>query len=99
MRLRYENFAARPHAAFRAALKLLDEPIVTDPFVSKSRVNLGVSHTMAGNTSRFARGQVDVVKDNEWTANMSTYRKTLVTLLTWPLLERYNYPIFDSQIS
>ena len=99
IRLRYEDFAAKPRSAYRSALTLIREPIVTDPFVSENRVNIGISHTMAGNTSRFARGPVDIVADNEWETNMSAGRKALVVLLTLPLLARYDYRILGSRIA
>ena len=92
--LKYEDFASRPKSAYRAILELLEEPLKNDPFVSENRVRLATSHTMAGNSSRFADGLVDVDLDKEWETSMSVGRKVLVGALTWPLMERYHYPIF-----
>lgn len=91
--LKYEDFASQPKAAYRAALELVDEPVDSNPFISENRFSLSVSHTMAGNTSRFTQGLVDVVPDREWETRMSAWRKLLVGALTWPLMVRYKYPI------
>ena len=56
--IKYEDFASRPKSAYRAILELVEEPLQNDPFVSKNRVSLTPSHTMAGNSSRFADGLV-----------------------------------------
>jgi len=93
LQLRYEDFAERPRIAYRAVLEMLGESRPGDPFTSDSRVKLEVSHTLAGNSSRFDVGLVDVVPDREWESRMGLGPKLLVSALTWPLLPRYRYPL------
>jgi len=63
------------------------------PFVGERGVRFGVSHTVSGNPNRFRTGLVRLRPDDEWAFRMGARDKTLVTLLTLPLLARYGYPV------
>ena len=92
--LRYEDFVADPSEALTRALKLVGEGGADLPFVSGSAVELGVSHTVAGNPNRFTTGKIELRLDDEWKGRMRLRDRALVTLLTLPLLKRYGYPVF-----
>jgi hypothetical protein len=72
---------------------LLDMQGARTPFVSDTEVELGITHTVAGNPSRFKTGKVSLRADDEWISKMRTSDKALVTAMTWPSLLRYGYPI------
>ena len=92
LRLRYEDFVADPRASFERILELLGEDAEL-PLVSDSEVKLGVSHTVSGNPNRFQTGSVALKPDTEWMREMSEEDRKRVTLLTYPMLRRYGYPV------
>ncbi|MEE8368780.1 MAG: sulfotransferase, partial [Thermoanaerobaculia bacterium] len=92
LRLRYEDFVARPKAAMARVLRLLHEEGKGLPFVNDHLVKLGVNHTLAGNPSRFLRGEVELRPDEKWRRAMPLRSKLAVLALTWPLFLRYGYP-------
>jgi hypothetical protein len=90
--LRYEDFAARPRERIEdifVFLGLHAEP----PVLPDGTVELGSSHTVAGNPDRFRTGEVRIVADEEWRRGMPRHEQVLVGLATAPLLRRYGYPV------
>ena len=96
MALRYEDFIDRPRESVEQILHLLGESSCCLPFVTEREVKLGVNHTVSGNPSRFQTGTVKLRLDEEWMSRMSLANRSLVTLLTWPLLIRYKYPLLEA---
>ena len=92
VRVRYEDFVADPAAALRPVLELLgvraDVPVRPDGLVE-----IGTSHTVAGNPNRMATGSTRLAADDEWRTAMRRHRRLLVTGLTAPLLRRYGYAL------
>jgi hypothetical protein len=93
LRLRYEDFVADPRESFERILELLDEQDAEPPLASDREVKLGVTHTVSGNPNRFETGAIELRHDREWIHKMNPRDKTLVTVLTSPLLYRYGYEI------
>jgi Sulfotransferase family len=91
--LRYEDFAREPRAVVERILKFVGVSASPLPFVRKSAVELGITHSVSGNPGRFATGTVELRDDREWEENMSQGQRLLVTALTWPLLWKYGYSI------
>ena len=94
LRLRYEDFVADPREALTRILRMVGEGGADLPFVSGRAVELGVSHTVAGNPNRFKTGGIELRLDDEWKGKMRLRDRALVTLLTLPLLKRYGYRVF-----
>lgn len=90
LRLRYEDFVARPRESFQSILDLLGED-AEPPLAGENAVKLGISHTVSGNPNRFETGAVALRQDEEWTKKMSPRNRAIVTALTFPLLKRYGY--------
>jgi hypothetical protein len=88
--LRYEDFVARPQDSINTVLRAIDEK-PQDLFDQDNSIVLKNHHTIAGNPMRFNQGSVRLALDDEWKRNMSKKNKLLVTVLTFPLLLRYNY--------
>jgi hypothetical protein len=93
MRLRYEDFVAEPRRVVGEILDMLGESAGWLPFVGEHGVELYSGHTVAGNPNRFRSGLVRLQRDDEWVSRMKSRDRTLVTLLTLPLLARYGYPV------
>ena len=91
--LRYEDFVAEPRKTIRRVLELVQEEHTSLPHVTEHEVKLGANHNIWGNPNRFQTGLVRLRSDDEWVYQMKPYPKTLVALLTLPLLIRYGYPI------
>jgi hypothetical protein len=91
--LRYEDFTREPRAAVEQILALLGEAPAGSPFVDDHTVRLGTTHSVSGNPNRFGTGDTAIRADDEWTRRMAASDRRLVTLVTWPLLLRYHYPL------
>ncbi len=92
LRLRYEDFAARPVAAVRAIAALAGAaPDARLPFVDEQTAELGPSHSVAGNVNRMESGRIAIRPDEEWRRAMSPAARRLVGALTAPLRGRYGY--------
>jgi hypothetical protein len=95
--LRYDDFVAQPQKALRRVLELVDESSTPLPHVVEHEVELGINHNIWGNPNRFQSGPVPLRPDDEWVFKMRQRDKSLVTLLTLPLLARYGYPISSAK--
>jgi hypothetical protein len=93
LRLRYEDFVARPEASVRRIAALVGEEPAALPFVSPAAARLGVTHSVSGNPNRFETGAVQLRPDVEWVDRLGRSHRALVTAVTWPLLLRYRYPL------
>jgi hypothetical protein len=91
LRLRYEDFAARPREAVEGILCLLGEGGRKVSFEGDAAVTLGVDHSVSGNDNRFETGTISLRLDEEWRRGLSAVDRRLVTALTFPLLRRYGY--------
>jgi hypothetical protein len=91
MRLRYEDFIARPKGSVAHMLELVGESNPELPFVDDHRVDLGVNHTVSGNPGRFKTGVIELRPDEEWRAKIKRPHRKIVTALTFPLLLKYGY--------
>jgi hypothetical protein len=91
MRLRYEDFAKDPEPAMRAVCALVGQPEAELPFVGPRTVRLGPNHTVAGNTYRSTRGEVEVRLDDAWTSRIDARARTVATICAAPLMRRYGY--------
>lgn len=91
IRVRYEDFVRQPRETVERIVAMTGERPEGLPFVSETAVELGVTHTVAGNPSRFQTGVVEVRPDREWQEKMRTRDRLVVTAVTWPLLLRHGY--------
>jgi len=94
-RLRYEDFVGDPVGTLVDATAELGLPLDRSelPAVVEGRVELGSSHGLSGNPSRFQVGALALRRDDRWMAEMDTTSRTVVTTLTLPLLTAYGYPV------
>jgi hypothetical protein len=94
-RLRYEDFVADPIGTLTAATEALGVPIAaTDlPSVTDGTVELGPSHGLSGNPSRFRSGATELRRDDRWVTEMPARDRAVVTALALPLLVAYGYPV------
>jgi hypothetical protein len=93
--LRYEDLLADPRwvvgdlAAFAGvAVRTADLSYLDD-----AQVELGLSHTVAGNPIRFRTGRIDLRRDDTWRTALPVRHRRLVTAICAPLLSRYGYPL------
>ena len=93
MRLRYEDFAARPLEMVREVCDLVGEGDVQLPFLDERTVMLTTNHTIAGNPSRFATGELIVRDTAEWRLQQDPLSRWVATAIAFPLLRRYGYAV------
>ena len=91
LRLRYEDFVADPALAVRRIVALVGETESCDPASSDRTAEFDVNHAVAGNPSRFDRGQVSITLDAEWTEHLAARDRRIVEMLCAPVSARYGY--------
>lgn len=89
--MRYEDLVADPVAQLRKLGERLGEPVPAA--LRKDGIALSLGHTVAGNPSRFATGDIAIQADDEWVHSMPGGDRLVVTALTLPWLQRFGYPI------
>jgi Sulfotransferase family len=94
LRLRYEDFIDHPPETIRRILDFVQEKSQLIPFVSAGQVNLGVCHNVHGNPNRFQTGVIDLRLDDGWILGMRRRDQRVISILTWPWLIRYRYPVW-----
>ncbi|MDQ3765957.1 MAG: sulfotransferase [Actinomycetota bacterium] len=93
MLVRYEDFVKRPRGIVEQITDMVGVTPGFTPFITETSVRLGVHHTVSGNPIRFNTGTVDLVEDNRWRAELSTFDRTVTTSLTLPQMLAYRYPV------
>jgi hypothetical protein len=91
LRIRYEDFVADPRQWSRRVAALAGLPNATLPFVDDRTIEVGVTHTAAGNPNRFNRGAVTIRGDEEWRRRFPKRDQLGVVALTLPVFARYHY--------
>ena len=92
--LRYEDFIADPRGSVRTVLDLVDIGPVELPFTDAHTVQMGPSHSVSGNPSRFRTGTVELRVDERWKRKMPGAARSLVSTFVGPLGKRYGYDLW-----
>jgi hypothetical protein len=92
LRLRYEEFTARPRESIEAVMRLagLSGP---PPVGEDGSAVLGPNHTVTGNPDRLRQGPVRVVPDSFSAGELPRVHAALATALAAPALRRYGYRV------
>ena len=91
--VRYEDLVANPRRTLEAVMDDLgfdDTPGLLE-HVTDQGVDLGPSHGLAGNPSRFKHGEVRLRVDDEWRTRMGKRPRRVVTAIAGPQLLAYGY--------
>lgn len=92
--IRYEDLVKDPGPLLASLAERIGEPgIAAELRSTRDEVGLKVSHTVAGNPSRFSSGKTRIAADDEWRTAMPAGHRLFVTAVTAPLLRRYRYPL------
>ena len=100
--LKYEDFIENPSFHIAKICKWakfngkLDARycVSTKPFLDEKTVNIEKTHHLIiSNPVGTQRGKLELQIDNEWESKLPYYQQLLVTLLTWPFLLAYHYPL------
>jgi Sulfotransferase domain len=95
--LRYEDLMRSPKRQVRMLAEFAGASTSELTFMTDDSVNLGIGHTVDGNSMRFRLGDVPLRKDEEWRSKMSRLSRWTVTAVTLPLLARYGYVGFHEK--
>ncbi|MCP4745011.1 MAG: sulfotransferase [Desulfobacteraceae bacterium] len=90
--IRYEDFIKNPQKEVLSLLNFMDFSIKQLPFISKDEVIIKSSHGLCGNPGRYNRGVEKLLLDNRW-RQMKRSDNLIATVLTWPFLIKYQYPL------
>jgi hypothetical protein len=91
LRIRYEDFAARPRETVREIVEFVGEAVDALPFATDGNAELAVAHTVAGNPVRFRSGSVPIVLDEAWRTTLPARDAQVLETLSWPLRQHYGY--------
>jgi hypothetical protein len=92
IRVRYESLVDAPTGELERIVHVagIEDGPESLAFLDEGRVTLNTNHVVAGNPLRL-RGTLELRRDDAWRAEMGRRQRSLVLLLTWPLLLRYGY--------
>ncbi len=93
VRMRYESLAADPRGELEKMFASMGEAGAHDLSAVGDSVQVAGQHSVRGNPMRFAHGRQEVRADEAWRTGMARKTRSLVVLVTWPLLLRYGYRI------
>jgi hypothetical protein len=91
--VRYEDFVRSPSETLKNIVELVNEDPQGIPSIRGREFDLAPTHTVSGNPARFRTGSVEVRPDDEWIERLGTVHKATASLLSFPLLRRYGYPL------
>jgi hypothetical protein len=89
--LYYEDLANHPEEMVNQTLVKLGLPYPGPKFINHHAIDLKPNHTVAGNPMRFKQDLIEVKPDIDWIVKMKKRHRSLVTVLTFPLLYSYGY--------
>jgi hypothetical protein len=89
IRLNYEDLVADPHAALRRLLDFADMPPDIHIPIDGHRATLRSNHTVSGNPLRFATGELEIRRDDEWLTKLGRRDRAVVSAMTAPLRLAY----------
>jgi hypothetical protein len=89
--MRYESLAADPRGELERMFAEMGEAGRHDLSAVGDSVEVSGQHSVRGNPMRFAHGRQQVRADEAWRTGMATKTRSIVVLVTWPLLLRYGY--------
>ena len=89
--MRYEALAADPRGELERMFAEMGEAGEHDLSAVGDSVEVSGQHSVRGNPMRFAHGRQKVRADEAWRTGMATKTRSIVVLVTWPLLLRYGY--------
>lgn len=88
---KYEEFVKDPRAELSRAIPWANGP--SEPHLRTGEYVLQKSHSVTGNPNRFHSGPVAIAADAEWETVMPARDRLIVTLLSWPMLKWFRYPL------
>ncbi|HEX5250622.1 MAG TPA: sulfotransferase [Gaiellales bacterium] len=89
--MRYEALAADPRGELERMFAEMGEAGEHDLSAVGDSVEVSGQHSVRGNPMRFAHGRQKVRTDEAWRTGMAAKTRSIVVLVTWPLLLRYGY--------
>lgn len=92
-RLRYEDLVHSPAATVSQLTAWTTGDAINLDIDSDGGIFFQENHTLGGSDVRMRTGRVVLSRRDDWVAGLALSKRRLVTLVTWPLLLRYGYPI------
>lgn len=91
MQLRYEDFVASPQEIVSNVIAFVGHAPPSSPFRDTRTVELPTNHTVAGNPSRYAAGELVLRDSAEWRDRQRARDRRVATAVASPFLKRYGY--------
>jgi hypothetical protein len=90
--VRYEQFIEAPSQTLAAVSRLVSVGPPKSQLSAGIAIEMPAAHGPDGN-GRFSAGTIILQKDVRWEKELHPFDRFLVTLIAYPLLRRYGYPI------
>jgi hypothetical protein len=91
--IRYEDFVNNPGETVKKIASAVGEGVKNLDFLQGKQAWVSVQHMLASNPDKYATGEI-LIKEQDW--QLPWYKNLFVSLMTLPLLLRYQYPIFKA---
>lgn len=91
-RMRYEDLVLDPVGAVEQAWSALELPGRAElPMLTPTSIDLGTTHSVAGNPMRFRTGVTHLKADEAWREQLDPRDRRVVTAMAWPVLKSFGY--------
>lgn len=90
-RYRYEDFTAEPARIVSEIIDFASGGLGSPPAFRGNRVLIEPSHTVWGNQSRFATGDIEIRSDETWRTHLEPNARRWVELITGRAARQYGY--------
>ena len=90
LRVRWEDFVARPSSVLAEIMEFADLGGISPP-LEDGRMVIEPTHSPSGNPDRVGRAEIRISDDQRWTREMNPSDRVQATLLALPLLGHYGY--------
>lgn len=91
--IRYEDFIDAPSAIVSSVARLVGTKAPASGLSVGVLIELPASHEPDTTSTKFSTPQMVLRPDSRWESELHPLDRSIVTLLTYPLLRRYGYPL------
>jgi Sulfotransferase family len=97
--IKMEDLVADPASTLDAVRVFADVDQSTQIVNDDGSITIGGAHSVSGNPGRFAEGPTQLRAPETWRTSLPLWKRTLVTVVTFPVMLRYGYRIWAKPAS
>jgi sulfotransferase family protein len=97
--IKMEDLVADPASTLDAVRVFAEVDRSTQIVNDDGSITIGGAHSVSGNPGRFAEGPTQLRAPETWRTSLPLWKRTLVTVVTFPVMLRYGYRIWAKPAS